>query len=189
MKAHEYLRATLCLPHCHLYIRQNSIRQNQLQGLLKSNTLMPLIYLEKYYLRQWTCSIRGRIRKAKAEVNLSETHLIFLKSKHPLTVYMDRLLVREGSLLDEARFLLRFQTTAQCGCISMFPKQNTSTYSAFRRTTKNRSLYCFRTGQRLHGLEQSMRLWWIRQYYWNYRFRASFKNPNSFLRHGETAIS
>ncbi|MGA0155309.1 MAG: efflux RND transporter periplasmic adaptor subunit [Flavobacteriaceae bacterium] len=125
--------------------------------------------------------------KAKAEVNLSETHLNFSKIKAPFDGIMDRLLVREGSLLDEGEILTSLSDNSTMWVYFNVPEAEDLNYIQHLEEQQKQVSLLLPNGSTFDGpgtIDAIMGE--FDNTTGTIGFRASFKNPNSFLRHGET---
>lgn len=147
------------------------------------------LFKEKIISENELALYEAEFQKAKAEVSLAQTHLNFTQIKAPFDGIMDRLLVREGSLLDEGEILTSLSDNSIMWVYFNVPEAEYLDYI-----------------QNIDSQEKEVELKLPNGSTFNERghietilgdfdnttgtigFRASFKNPKRILRHGETGI-
>lgn len=125
--------------------------------------------------------------KAKAEVNLSETHLNFSKIRAPFEGIMDRLLVREGSLLDEGEILTSLSDNTTMWVYFNVPEAEYLNYIQRIEDQQKHVSLMLPNGSLFEGIGTIDAIMGeFDNTTGTIGFRASFKNPKGILRHGET---
>ena len=130
----------------------------------------------------------AHFNKAKAEVALAETHLSFTLIKAPFDGIMNRLEAREGSLLEEGELLTSLSDNSKMWVYFNVPEAE---YLDFQTNTKKGDMAnvhllmangkIFSESGKVETIEGE-----FNNETGNIAFRATFPNPNSLLRHGET---
>ena len=130
----------------------------------------------------------AHFNKAKAEVALAETHLSFTVIKAPFDGIMNRLEAREGSLLEEGELLTSLSDNSKMWVYFNVPEAE---YLDFQTNTKKGDMAnvhllmangkIFSESGKVETIEGE-----FNNETGNIAFRATFPNPNSLLRHGET---
>ncbi|WP_026755937.1 efflux RND transporter periplasmic adaptor subunit [Sediminibacter sp. Hel_I_10] len=131
---------------------------------------------------------RANYDKARAEVALSETHLGFTNIKAPFDGIMDHLHVREGSLLDEGELLTTLSDNSKMWVYFNVPEAEYLDYiiSANKDSKKEVQLLMANNKKfNQKGIVETIEGEFNNQT-GNIAFRATFDNPDSILRHGET---
>lgn len=130
----------------------------------------------------------AKLNKAKAEVDLAETHLGFTKIKAPFSGIMDHFQVRQGSLVDEGDLLTTLSDNRKMWVYFNVPEAE---YLDFKTHTQqdnmtNVSLLMANNELFPHpGVVQTIEADFNNET-GNIAFRATFPNPSGLLRHGET---
>lgn len=131
---------------------------------------------------------KAKLNKAKAEILLAETHLGFTNIKAPFSGVIDHLMAREGSILEEGELLTTLSDNSQMWVYfnvpeaeylnyMMLPKQNNKEKVKLR-LANNQEFNQIGTVETIEGDFNNET--------GNIAFRATFSNPQSILRHGET---
>jgi membrane fusion protein (multidrug efflux system) len=130
----------------------------------------------------------ARYDKAKAEVALAQVHLGFTDIKAPFDGIMDRLHVREGSLIEEGELLTSLSDNSKMWVYFNVPERE---YLDFQTNAKQGDLT--KVGLLMANdkvFEEEGTLVTIEGEFnhetGNIAFRATFPNPDRLLRHGET---
>ena len=130
---------------------------------------------------------KAKLDKANAELSLSKVHLQFTEIRAPFDGIIDRFMVRTGSLVDEGDLLTTLSDNSQMWVYFNVPEAE---YLDFRMKTKeendNVSLIMannvkFEYPGKVETIEAD-----FDNETGNIPFRATFPNPKSLLRHGET---
>ena len=125
--------------------------------------------------------------KAKAEVSLSQTHLNFTTIRAPFTGIMDRLLVREGSLLDEGEILTSLSDNSLMWVYFNVPEAEYLNYISHTEAQEKQVQIQLPNGAIFEELGSVKTiLGEFDNTTGTIGFRADFKNPKGILRHGET---
>ena len=131
---------------------------------------------------------RARFDKAQAEVGLAQTHVNFTRIQAPFTGMMDRLQVRQGSLLDEGDVLATFADNSQLWVYFNVPeaeyldyKSRTSSVDGDSVSLRMANGAMFPYRGTISAIEAD-----FNNETGNIAFRATFPNPKGLLRHGET---
>lgn len=126
--------------------------------------------------------------KAKAQLSLAQVHLGFTKIKAPFDGIMDRLEVRQGSLLDEGDLLSTISDISEMWVYFNVPeaeyldyKSNLKGDSSMVVKLKMANNKMFEFSGEVSAIEAD-----FNNETGNIAFRATFQNPNGLLRHGET---
>lgn len=126
--------------------------------------------------------------KAKAEVALAQVHLGFTDIKAPFDGIMDRLLVREGSLIEEGDLLTSLSDNSEMWVYFNVPERE---YLDFQTNAKQGDmtsvglLLANQTVFNNRGTSLTIESEFNNET-GNIAFRATFPNPDRLLRHGET---
>ena len=130
---------------------------------------------------------KAKLDKATAELSLSKVHLQFTEIRAPFDGIIDRFMVRTGSLVDEGDLLTTLSDNSQMWVYFNVPEAE---YLDFKLKTKeendNVSLIMannvmFEYPGKVETIEAD-----FDNETGNIPFRATFPNPKSLLRHGET---
>ncbi|MBG9378223.1 efflux RND transporter periplasmic adaptor subunit [Panacibacter sp. DH6] len=130
---------------------------------------------------------KAKLDKANAELSLSKVHLQFTEIRAPFDGIIDRFMVRTGSLVDEGDLLTTLSDNSQMWVYFNVPEAE---YLDFKLKTKeendNVSLIMannlmFEYPGKVETIEAD-----FDNETGNIPFRATFPNPKSLLRHGET---
>lgn len=130
----------------------------------------------------------AKLQKAKAELNLAQTHLLFTKIKAPFSGIMDHFAVRLGSLVDEGDLLTTLSDNSKMWVYFNVPEAE---YLNYRMNAKKDSLMkvnLIMANQqpfKYTGVVQTIEADFNNET-GNIAFRATFPNPDGLLRHGET---
>lgn len=126
--------------------------------------------------------------KAKAEVNLAQTHLGFTDVRAPFSGIMDHLEVREGSMLEEGELLTSLSDNSKMWVYFNVPEAE---YLDYMMNTKNNHqkqvnlLLANNKKFNQDGIVETIEGEFDNKT-GNIAFRATFPNPDGVLRHGET---
>lgn len=130
----------------------------------------------------------AKLEKAKAELSLAKVHLGFTRITAPFDGYINRFLVREGSLLEEGELLTELSDNSKMWVYFNVPEAEYLDYKI--QLKKDESLkvgllmannQLFKYGGVVETIEAD-----FNNATGNIPFRATFPNPDALLRHGET---
>lgn len=131
---------------------------------------------------------KANLDKVNAEVNLAQIHLGFTTIKAPFNGIMDHLEVREGSLLDEGELLTKISDNSKMWVYFNVPEAEYLDYIMSKDKNSNKEVEllmannkCFNQKGIVETIEGE-----FNSETGNIAFRATFPNPESILRHGET---
>ncbi|MEZ0311382.1 MAG: efflux RND transporter periplasmic adaptor subunit [Myxococcota bacterium] len=131
---------------------------------------------------------RAKWEKAKAEVSLARTHLAFTEIKAPFDGVMNRLLVRQGSLLDEGELLTTLSDNSQMWVYFNVTEAEYLDYQSHVAANKPAPVKLVMANGKV--FEEPGKIETIEADFnnetGNLAFRATFTNPKGLLRHGET---
>lgn len=131
---------------------------------------------------------KAKLDKAKAEVSLAQTHLQFTEIRAPFDGIMDHFQVRLGSLVNEGDLLTTLSDNSQMWVYFNVPeaeylnyKTNVTTENLLRVNLLMANGQVFEYPGEVKTIEAD-----FNNETGNIAFRATFPNPKSLLRHGET---
>ncbi|MCB9073344.1 MAG: efflux RND transporter periplasmic adaptor subunit [Bdellovibrionaceae bacterium] len=132
---------------------------------------------------------KARLDKAKAELDLAQIHLNFTMIKAPFTGMMDRFRVRLGSLVEEGELLTTLSDNSQMWVYFNVSEADYLNFMAHKKadgSLLNVQLVMangklFAEKGKIDTIEAD-----FNNETGNVPFRATFPNPESLLRHGET---
>ena len=131
---------------------------------------------------------KAKLDKAKAELSLTKVHLGFTKITAPFDGIMDRLHVRQGSLLDEGELLTTLSDNSTMWVYFNVPENEYLEYQSHKKADSITKVQLVMANNKL--FDQTGVIDVIEADFnnetGNIAFRASFPNPNKLLRHGET---
>jgi membrane fusion protein (multidrug efflux system) len=126
--------------------------------------------------------------KAKAEVDLAAAHFSFTEIRAPFTGIMDRLQVREGSLLEEGEFLTTLSDNSLMWVYFNVPEAAYLDYVDSPKTAAEKTVQLLMANG--EPFAHSGQIAVIEADFNNQTgtipFRADFPNPDGLLRHGQT---
>lgn len=131
---------------------------------------------------------KAQLNKAKAELSLAESHLGFTEIRAPFDGIVDRFHVRLGSLLDEGELLTSLSDNSKMWVYYNVPEAE---YLNYITAAKSDSLLRVKLQMANHhlfdeaGVVETIEADFNNET-GNIAFRATFPNPHSILRHGET---
>lgn len=131
---------------------------------------------------------KAKYNKAEAEVVIANTHLRFTKINAPFSGVMNRLLVREGSLLDEGELLTTLSDNSKMWVYFNVPEAEYLDYISNINKTEKQQVQLVMANNRAfkhHGVVETIEGEFNNET-GNIAFRATFPNPEGVLRHGET---
>ena len=131
---------------------------------------------------------KAKLNKAKAEILLAETHLGFTNIKAPFNGVIDHLLAREGSILEEGELLTTLSNNSQMWVYFNVPEAEYLNYMMLaKKSEKEKVKLLMANNQEFNqiGTVETIEGEFNNET-GNIAFRATFPNPQSILRHGET---
>ncbi|MDO6565589.1 efflux RND transporter periplasmic adaptor subunit [Alteromonas sp. 1_MG-2023] len=132
--------------------------------------------------------IEAEYQKALAEVELAKAHLAFTDIKAPFTGKMDRLEARTGSLLDEGELLTTLSDLSQMWVYFNVAEAEYLDYVQSGKASKNTKVKLKLANGTVYPYDGVIDA--IEADFDNHtgtiEMRASFPNPDSLLRHGQT---
>lgn len=131
---------------------------------------------------------KAKLDKAKAELALAEAHLQFTDIRAPFSGIIDRLHVRIGSLVDEGELLTNLSDNSEMWVYFNVPEVEYLDYK--EKVARDSTLHVnliMANGKQFHypGVVETIQADFNNET-GNIAFRATFKNPDGLLRHGET---
>ncbi|WP_417290420.1 efflux RND transporter periplasmic adaptor subunit [Corallibacter sp.] len=126
--------------------------------------------------------------KAKAEVSLASTHLSFTSIKAPFMGIVDHLHVREGSMLDEGELLTTLSDNSKMWVYFNVPEAEYLDYMMNTQKNEKEEVSLLLANNKVFnqkGIVETIEGEFNNET-GNIAFRATFPNPDSILRHGET---
>ncbi|PUZ22607.1 efflux RND transporter periplasmic adaptor subunit [Chitinophaga parva] len=130
---------------------------------------------------------RARLAKAQAEAALSKVHLQFTEVRAPFDGIVDRLMVKQGSLVNEDDLLTNLADNSRMWVYFNVPEaeyldyksKNNAAMPAVKLKMANKELFAY------PGVVETIEGDFNNET-GNIPFRATFPNPKGLLRHGET---
>jgi membrane fusion protein (multidrug efflux system) len=131
---------------------------------------------------------KAKLDKAKAELSLAQVHLSFTEVRAPFDGIMDRFHVRLGSLIEEGELLTSLSNNSEMWVYFNVPESEYLAYKRNERANQGKQVKLVMANG--ETFEQPGEITAIEADFdsktGNIAFRASFKNPDGLLRHGET---
>ncbi len=131
---------------------------------------------------------KAKYDKALAEVELAQTHLDFTDIRAPFTGKMDHLEARTGSLLDEGELLTTLSDLSEMWVYFNVPESQYLDYVQHGRDITETPVHLKLANGSVYS--QTGHIDTVEADFDNHtgtiEMRASFANPNSLLRHGQT---
>lgn len=131
---------------------------------------------------------KAKLEKALAEVNLAQTHLGFTEIKAPFSGLMDRLNMRQGSLVDEGDLLTTLSDNSEMWVYFNVPEAEYLDYASQEQPEERKIVSLVMANGKVFGHKGRVNV--IEAEFNNETgtipFRADFPNPEGLLRHGET---
>ncbi len=131
---------------------------------------------------------KAKFNKAKAELSLAQVHLGFTDIKAPFDGLIDHFQVRLGSLLDEGDLLTTLSDNSEMWVYFNVPEAEYLNYKANAQTENLLKVNLLMANNQLFeypGVVKTIEADFNNET-GNIAFRATFPNPKSLLRHGET---
>lgn len=131
---------------------------------------------------------KAKLDQKLAEVNLSQTHLGFTTIKAPFSGLMDRLRLRNGSLVEVGDLLTTLSDNSEMWIYFNLPEADYLEYASHKQSEESKQVSLVMANGKL--FDQKGRVNVIEGEFNNKTgtipFRADFPNPKGLLRHGET---
>lgn len=131
---------------------------------------------------------KAHLDKANAEVNLAQVHLGFTAIKAPFSGIMDHLEAQQGSLLEEGEMLTTLSDNSKMWVYFNVPETEYLDYVTSDKSTRIKKVDLQLANGKYFDQEGIIEV--IEGEFdnetGNIEFRATFPNPKSILRHGET---
>ncbi len=131
---------------------------------------------------------QAHYQRALAEVELAQAHLGFTEIRAPMDGIMDRLHVREGSLVDEGEFLTTLSDNSVMWVYFNVPEAEYLDYASAPQSEDLRTVKLLMANGRTFAHDGQVTV--IEADFNNQTgtipFRADFPNPDGLLRHGQT---
>lgn len=131
---------------------------------------------------------KAKLDKAKAEVSLAQVHLGFTEIKAPFDGIMDHFQVRLGSLINEGDLLTTLSDNSEMWVYFNVPESEYLNYKAHATEENLLKVNLLMANNKLFdypGVVSAIEADFNNET-GNIAFRATFPNPKSLLRHGET---
>lgn len=132
--------------------------------------------------------VRAKLEKALADVNLAQAHLGFTALKAPFPGLVDRLHMRNGSLVDEGDLLTTLSDNSEVWVYFNVPERDYLEYASEDQPEERKRVELIMANGKT--FDQPGRINAIEAEFNNetgtIAFRADFPNPKGLLRHGET---
>lgn len=131
---------------------------------------------------------KAKLEKAQAEVNLAQTHLGFTEIKAPFPGLIDRLHLRQGSLVEEGDLLTTLSDNSEMWVYFNVPEAEYLDYASQEQPEDRKVVKLvmangevFKESGRVNVIEAE-----FNNETGTIPFRADFPNPDGLLRHGGT---
>jgi membrane fusion protein (multidrug efflux system) len=131
---------------------------------------------------------KAKFDRAKAELSLAQTHLLFTEIKAPFDGIMDRFQARLGSLVDEGDLLTTLSDNRKVWVYFNVPEAEYLDYKAKVKKDSVMNVSLIMANHKLFdygGVVETIEADFDNET-GNISFRATFPNPEGLLRHGET---
>ncbi len=131
---------------------------------------------------------KAKYDKAKAELQLAQTHLQFTEIKAPFDGIMDHFYVRLGSLIDEGDLLSTLSDNSKMWVYFNVPEAEYLNYKQHEAVNKPSTVGLLMANNQMFeqpGIVETIEADFNNET-GNIAFRATFNNPKGLLRHGET---
>lgn len=132
--------------------------------------------------------VRAKLEKELADVNLAQAHLGFTELKAPFPGLVDRLHMRNGSLVDEGDLLTTLSDNSEVWVYFNVPERDYLEYASEDQPEERKKVELVMANGKT--FDQPGRINAIEAEFNNetgtIAFRADFSNPKGLLRHGET---
>jgi membrane fusion protein (multidrug efflux system) len=131
---------------------------------------------------------KAKLEKTLADVNLAQTHLGFTEIKAPFPGLLDRLAVRQGSLVDEGDLLTTLSDNSEMWVYFNVPEAEYLDYASETQSEDQKIVSLIMANGKTFKEKGKVNV--IEAEFNNETgtipFRADFPNPDGLLRHGET---
>lgn len=131
---------------------------------------------------------KAKLEKTLAQVNLAQTHLGFTEIKAPFSGLMDRLHLRQGSLVDEGDLLTTLSDNSEMWVYFNVPEAEYLDYASEEQSEDRKIVNLVMANGQVFKQKGKVNV--IEAEFNNETgtipFRADFPNPDGLLRHGET---
>lgn len=130
----------------------------------------------------------AKLDKAKAELSLKQVHLGFTRISAPFDGIMDRLAVRQGSLINEGDLLTTISDNSKMWVYFNVPEAEYLAYQNSAKDDRIKKVQLLMANNELFeipGIIEVIEADFNNET-GNIAFRATFENPKRLLRHGET---
>lgn len=131
---------------------------------------------------------KAKLDKAKAELALAKAHLGFTEIRAPFDGIVDRFHMRLGSLIEEGELLTTLSDNNKMWVYFNVPEAEYLNYSKIAKSNKLQEVLLQLANNEqfeIPGVVETIEADFNNET-GNIGFRATFKNPNGLLRHGET---
>lgn len=131
---------------------------------------------------------KAKFDKAKAELSLTKVHLSFTEIRAPFDGIIDRFHVRLGSLVDEGDLLTELSDNSKMWVYYNVPEAEYLDYRDKEQGTEKMKVNLMMANNKMFGypgVVETIEADFNNET-GNIAFRATFPNPKSLLRHGET---
>ena len=131
---------------------------------------------------------KAKLDKAKAEVSVARIHLGFTEVRAPFDGIMDHFQVRLGSLVNEGDLLTTLSDNSKMWVYFNVPEAEYLNFKAKTQAENLAQVHLLMANQQMYdypGVVQAIEADFNNET-GNIAFRATFPNPKSLLRHGET---
>ena len=131
---------------------------------------------------------KAKLDKANAELSLANVHLQFTQIKAPFDGYIDRFQVKLGSLVDEGELLTSLSDNSKMWVYYNVPETEYLDFKAKQTDNTKTKVNLLMANNKFFdypGIVETIEADFNNET-GNISFRATFPNPKSLLRHGET---
>jgi membrane fusion protein, multidrug efflux system len=131
---------------------------------------------------------KAKFARAKAELSLAQTHLLFTEIKAPFDGIMDRFQARLGSLVDEGDLLTTLSDNRKVWVYFNVPEAEYLDYKSKAKKDSVMNVELIMANHKMFdhpGIVETIEADFDNET-GNISFRATFPNPKGLLRHGET---
>jgi len=131
---------------------------------------------------------KAKYDKAKAELSLAKTHLGFTEIRAPFDGIVGRFMVRLGSLLDEGELLTTLSDNSKMWVYFNVPEAEYLDFATKKKNNQLDSVRLLLANNKPYshsGFVETIEADFNNET-GNIAFRATFRNPDGILRHGET---
>lgn len=132
--------------------------------------------------------VKAKYDKAKAELSLAQVRLGFTEIKAPFDGIMDRFQVRLGSLVDEGDLLTTLSDNSKLWVYFNVPEAEYLNFKTVSQNENMKNVRLIMANNQLYehpGVVETIEADFNNET-GNIAFRATFPNPKTLLRHGET---